>query len=141
MRDWHLMARHLSARGMDPNGTGWATRGPGADHSLANEIAREKAATLGRFGRQLEVALAELENFDRNRPPPDHSDLAERGERRRLVAEAACALWYLVVQREACGLWNTAQVMRDYRVPEEVRLRMGAQDALTPAADSRRHGL
>ncbi|HYY27922.1 MAG TPA: hypothetical protein VE860_08265, partial [Chthoniobacterales bacterium] len=59
-------------------------------------------------------------------------DLAERQQRQRLLAEAARALWYLVVQREACGLWNTTQLMRDYRVPEEVRIRMGAEDAITP---------
>jgi hypothetical protein len=29
------------------------------------------------------------------------------------------------VQREACGLRNTEAVLRDYKVPAAVRLRMG----------------
>ena len=35
------------------------------------------------------------------------------------------ALWYLVVQREACGLRNTEAMLTEYRVPPAVRLRMG----------------
>ena len=132
MRDWHLMAHHLRARGLHQDGAGRPARSGDGGQSLANEIAREKAATLGRLGRQLKVALAALETFDQSRSLPDQGDSARRTERRRLLAEAACALWYLVVQREACGLWNTAQLMRDYRVPDEVRIRMGAREVLTP---------
>jgi hypothetical protein len=35
------------------------------------------------------------------------------------------ALWLFVVQREACGLNNIAQVMQDYGVPNEVYAVMG----------------
>ena len=46
-------------------------------------------------------------------------------ERRALVADAGHALWLFVVQREAVGLRDSRQVMRDYRVPAEVQGCMG----------------
>jgi hypothetical protein len=131
MRDWHLMAQHLSRQGIAAARTGLTASGGDINKSLAYEIAQEKAANLGRLGRRLEAALAALEDFDRGRPALEGSGLAESGERKRLRAQAAQALWYLVVQREACGLSNTPQIMRDYRVPEEVRIRMGLQEATT----------
>ena len=48
-----------------------------------------------------------------------------RKARRSLVAEAGHALWLFVVQREALGLRDARQLMRDYRVPAEVQHRMG----------------
>jgi hypothetical protein len=41
------------------------------------------------------------------------------------VARAGEALWYFVVQREACGLRDADSVVRQMGVPREVRLRMG----------------
>jgi hypothetical protein len=77
---------------------------------LRYELMQEMAASLGRAGRRLERALAALaagcEGDDR-------------------LAEAAEALWYLVVQREACGMRNTEELMRELSVPVEVQLRMG----------------
>jgi hypothetical protein len=91
--------------------------------ALDYEIAQEKAATLGRLGRALEAALAALREFDMQ--PPDTS--AEREQaRREFVATASGALWHFVVQREALGLRDSRQVMRDYAVPAEVQNRMGA---------------
>ena len=95
---------------------------------LDYEIAQEKASTLGRLGRQLEAALAALRAFDANPREPD-----ARRVRRDLVAEAGYALWLFVVQREALGLRDQRQVMRDYAVPAEVQSRMG----LLPAKTSR----
>ena len=91
---------------------------------LADELLQEQASTLGRLGRALECALAELAAFDASRRP-EHSD-DDRAVRRALVREASTALWYFVVQRESCGLRNTFQLMRDYRVPPEVQRLMGA---------------
>ena len=89
---------------------------------LEYEIAQEKASALGRVGRRLEAALADLAAFDAG----DLEDRPERRNRRSsLVGEAGMALWYLVVQREALGLRDTARVLRDYRVPPEVAARMG----------------
>jgi hypothetical protein len=91
--------------------------------ALDYELAREKASALGRMGRRLEAALAALAAFDAGAPegPP-----ALRRERRdALVAEAGEALWNFIVQREACGLRDSTRAMREYRVPGEVRVRMG----------------
>jgi hypothetical protein len=90
--------------------------------TLEYELAQEKAAALGRLGRALEAALAALRDFDAQSNEPT----AEwRNARRSLVAEAGYALWQFVVQREALGLRDARQVMRDYRVPAEVQHRMG----------------
>ena len=87
------------------------------DDPLRLEILQEQAASLGRLGRQLEAALDALRCFDAS---PGHPS-----ERQALVAEAGTVLWHFVVQREACGLRDSARVMDDYRVPKEVRGRMG----------------
>ena len=103
--------------------------------ALEYELAHEKASALGRLGRALESALARLAEFDavhREGTPTEST----RGERRALVAVAGVALWHFVVQREAVGLRDGARVMQDYRVPAEVRARMGA----FPAAPSQQQG-
>jgi hypothetical protein len=87
---------------------------------LHYEIVQEQAAALGRMGRALEAALAELRDFDVAHPPPG----ASPAERRALVAAAGHALWMFVVQREACGLRDSRTIMRDYKVPAEVFERM-----------------
>ena len=91
--------------------------------ALDYEIAQEKASTLGRLGRALEAALAALRDFDAE---PREPTAGARQERRALVGQAGHALWLFVVQREAIGLRDTGQLMRDYRVPAEVQHRMGA---------------
>jgi hypothetical protein len=86
--------------------------------TLEFEIAQEKASALGRLGRRLETALAALATC----PGAATSD---RKIRDSLVEQAGYALWLLVVQREASGLYGSAQVMQDYGVPKEVYARMG----------------
>jgi hypothetical protein len=90
--------------------------------ALDYELAQEMAAALGRLGRRLERALQALAQFDA-------TNVADPGEPRRersaLLAEAGEALWLFVVQREACGLRDARQLMRDYKVPPEVQYRMG----------------
>src|SRR3981081_4093681 len=85
---------------------------------LEYEIAQERASALGRLGRRLEAALAALAACPR-------AATSDRKSRDSLVEQAGHALWLLVVQREACGLNDSAQVMRDYGVPNEVYARMG----------------
>ena len=89
--------------------------------ALDYELAQERASALGRLGRQLEAALAELRAFDAART----GDPKERLQRDALLAETAHVLWNFVVQREACGLRDSNRVMIDYGVPTEVRVRMG----------------
>jgi len=94
--------------------------------ALDYEIAREKASALGRLGRRLEAALAALAAFDAQSEDEALASAAVRRERRdELVAAAGELLWCFIVQREACGLRDSARAMRDYGVPAEVRLRMG----------------
>jgi hypothetical protein len=89
--------------------------------ALDYEIAQEKASTLGRLGRGLEAALAALREHDAQTEPSADA----RETRRALVAQAGHALWLFVVQREALGLRDSRQLIRDYRVPAEVQHRMG----------------
>jgi hypothetical protein len=96
--------------------------------ALDYEIAQEKASTLGRLGRGLEGALAALSAFDAQAREPSPET---RRERHALVGEAGHALWLFVVQREALGLRDARQLMRDYRVPAEVQHRMGVLPAKT----------
>jgi hypothetical protein len=88
--------------------------------ALEYEIAREQAVSLGRLGRRLEAALAALQAFDKSRARARHGS-----EREALLAAAGTLLWHFIVQREACGLRDSARVMQDYAVPNEVRARMG----------------
>lgn len=105
--------------------------------ALDYEIAREKASALGRLGRRLEAALAALAAFDAQ---ADEEVIGSRGRRERrdaLVAAAGEVLWSFIVQREACGLRDSARAMRDYGVPAEVRLRMGIFPATKLRLDHR----
>ncbi|HUO53117.1 MAG TPA: DUF6665 family protein [Rhodoblastus sp.] len=96
--------------------------------ALDYEIAQEKAVALGRMGRALEEALARLRAFDASHPRPSAPGSVQQA-RRYLVTDAGHALWMLVVQREACGLRDSRALMRDYGVPGEVQLCMGAAPA------------
>ena len=91
---------------------------------LDYEFVQEQASALGRMGRALEQALAALREFDAAHA---HSDTPApaREARRTLVAKAGHALWMFVVQREACGLRDSRAIMREYKVPAEVQMRMG----------------
>jgi hypothetical protein len=92
---------------------------------LDDELAQEKAAALGRLGRRLEASLAALAAFDAQHPPGRRR--AVESSRAVLVAAAGTALWYFIVQREACGLRDSSQIFRHYGVPGEVIARIGAR--------------
>jgi hypothetical protein len=81
---------------------------------LEYEILQEQAATIGRLAEDLRRALDALKTAERDDP-----------RRARLVNAAAYALWHFVVQRECSGFRDTEYVLRDYRVPVEVRAKMG----------------
>jgi hypothetical protein len=89
--------------------------------ALDYEIVQEQASALGRLGRALETALAALSDYDSAGAAPAVPDAA----RAELVAAASEALWYFMVQREACGLRDQQPIIRAYRVPAEVHARMG----------------
>jgi len=102
---------------------------------LEYEIVQEQAAALGRLGRALEAALTRLAAFDATEgfSVDDASRSSRKDARMQLLEAAGYALWCLVVQREACGLRDQGAVIREYRVPAEVRNRMG----LFPSSASR----
>jgi len=91
--------------------------------ALGYEIAQEMASSLGRLGHTLERSLQALAAFDSTRQSTMSEQTLEL--RRKLTSEAAHALWQFIVQREACGLRDSRQIMRDYSIPAEVRNRMG----------------
>jgi hypothetical protein len=84
--------------------------------SVQTEIAQEKAAALSRTATRLSDALDRLRDHDAGRSP---------GDRPALLASAAEALWYYVIEREACGMRDVQPVLDHFRVPREVYLRMG----------------
>lgn len=96
-----------------------------SSHPLGHEIAQEAASNLGRLGRALERALADLRAFDERRRAVEAASTADARARQALVKRAATALWHYVVQRESIGLRDTERMMRDYAVPADVRHRMG----------------
>ena len=89
--------------------------------ALDYEIAQEQVSTLGRMGRALEATLAALADHER----AGGAGGGDGAARARLVQDASDALWCFMVQREAMGLRDPRQVLRDYRVPAEVHSRMG----------------
>ena len=93
---------------------------------LDYELAQEKASALGRLGRQLETSLAAIAEFDARHPTGAERTVEAGRTRAALIAAAGTALWYFIVQREACGLRDSRAVMRDYRVPPEVQHCAGA---------------
>jgi hypothetical protein len=105
-----------------------------ANPTLDYELAQEKASALGRLGRGLEAALEALRAFD---AAVTESTAETPRERRALVAHAGHALWLFVVQREAIGLRDSRQIMRDYRVPADVQGRMGMLPAKSRVSATR----
>jgi hypothetical protein len=106
-----------------------ADKGGIRENVLEYEIVHEQATALGRLGRALEAALRNLSDHDAtehgletalaNHPP------SSQAVRTRLVEDASYALWCFIVQREACGLRDQGPIVREYRVPAEVRNRVG----------------
>jgi hypothetical protein len=85
---------------------------------LEAEMRAEKAAALGRIAGGLEGILAELrrrrEDFGRL-PRDERSRAAEAYD--ALRERARLYRWYLVVQREALGLFRHEDVDRHYPLP------------------------
>jgi hypothetical protein len=82
---------------------------------LRYELLEEQANSLGRAGRKVETALAELRA---------HGGGEGRNE---LLRRAADAVWGFLVQREVMGLRDRAQVIAHYDIPREVLVRLGAK--------------
>lgn len=83
---------------------------------LEAEIAQERAAALGRLGRDVEEAINSLAGVDRGSP-----------DRAALVDSAAHAVWTFFVQREVCGMLDHDGPVAHYGIPPEVLARVGAR--------------
>ena len=85
-------------------------------HPLEIEIAAEKAAALGRSGERVEQTLARLRALDRDAP-----------ERPASLRAAVDAVYAYFIQRELCGMRRHHDVIREYAIPNEVLVRLGAK--------------
>lgn len=85
------------------------------DTALAHEIIAEQASSLGRAGRAVAASLEALAAFGGDGP-----DRAGR------VQAAADAVFSYFVQRELCGFRRHDDAIRDYGIPREVLVRVGA---------------
>lgn len=81
---------------------------------LRYELLEEQAAALGRLGRKVEVALADLR-------------AAEPADRPARLAAASEAVWCFFVQRDVMGLRDRAAIVAQYDIPREVLVRVGAR--------------
>jgi hypothetical protein len=87
-----------------------------APNPLEIEIAAEKAAALGRSGEKVEQTLARLRSLERGAP-----------ERTASLQEAVEAVYAYFIQRELCGMRRHHDVIREYGIPNEVLVRLGAK--------------
>lgn len=83
---------------------------------IERDLQGEQAASLGRYGREVERALAAL------RATGD----IDPDARAELVQDAAKAVWRYFIQREAVGLRNHDLVVQHYAIPGEVLARVGS---------------
>ncbi len=84
--------------------------------AMGQEILAEKAASLGQAGRKVELCLERLRSYEGD------------GERRAMLrSDAAAAVYAYFIQRELCGFRRHDDVIRDYKIPREVLVRLGAR--------------
>ena len=99
-----------------PGSSDLAARGRTGLDVLDYEIVAEMATTLGTAGRKVETVIAQL-----------HAHQGDADERVALVRTAAEAVYAYFVQRELCGLKRHDDVIREYGIPREVLVRLGAR--------------
>lgn len=84
---------------------------------LQYDMLAERASSLGHRARLVETAMTALRSFD---------PAGEPEERLKLVKRAAREVWSYFVQREACGFRDHREVIKDFGIPGEVLVRLGA---------------
>ena len=96
------------------------------DNPLSVEIQQEMAATYFAACKKMVDSLEALEAFDRDSPISqlDSQQIARRAD---LLEEAAERVYFVVIQREAINLSGYEEFFKDYKVPNEVRVRMSAK--------------
>jgi len=86
--------------------------------ALENEIAAERASSLGAAEKRVIKAVAALE--------------AATADRDTHLAHARQVVWEYFVQRELVGFRKHAEVIQDLRIPAEVLVGLGAIPAKKP---------
>lgn len=84
--------------------------------ALDYEVAQEKASSLGHAGRVVAQKMAALRAFE-----------GDKADRIPLLKDAAEAVWKYFIQRELCGLRRHDDAIREYAIPREVLVRLGAR--------------
>lgn len=82
---------------------------------LDYEIAGEMASALGRAGGKVEISLGLLALTDIDDPG-----------RADVLGQAVSAVYAYLIQRELCGFRRHEGVIREYGIPREVLVRLGA---------------
>jgi hypothetical protein len=97
-----------------------------AAQPIEQELLAEKATALAHANDRLAAALATLAAAEAALAGATAEDRPALEQRRReLRATAAERLWFLLVQREAIGLYQHEGALREHRVPTDVRLLAG----------------
>lgn len=101
-------------------------RPPGQNHSPASgqtgvdlldyELMAERSASLGRAGYYAERHLTRLSEYE-----------GDAEGRAALLKETAEAVYAWFIQRELCGLRRHDNLIREYSIPKEVLVRLGAK--------------
>jgi hypothetical protein len=82
------------------------------------QLQAEKVSALKRVGERVEQLISELAEVERELLRLTGPARAQRVARHKVLrAEAEQQRWYLIVQREAMGLWNHGDVYELYRIP------------------------
>lgn len=89
-----------------------------------------KHIPLKKFESRLQRYQAFMANWQHT--PAVERTMVAQAEHDQLEAEAAQALWYLVIQREALGLRSHTNLFELYAVRANVRRRMGPIRSVTP---------
>jgi hypothetical protein len=86
---------------------------PNLMDSIEAQLREERAVNLGRAGKQMEKALRELETG----VPGISED--------ELLDAAGEKVWYYLIARESCGMYDNKGALAIYGVPDRVLARVG----------------
>jgi hypothetical protein len=101
---------------------------------IEHELAAERASALAFTAEKLEAALralAEVEQAVAAAPEGERPALAAKHQ--ALRAHAAERLWFLIVQREAMGLYQHEPVFAYYKVPRALKIIAGPRRPSNPS--------
>jgi hypothetical protein len=95
--------------------------------ALGHEILAEKAAALGRAGERAELCVGRLNRHLAGETEQGATQEEREAVRKKLLREAADAVYAWFIQRELCGFRRHDAVIRDLKIPREVLVRLGAK--------------